>query len=56
MGLRILLICTFAGIALAMAIAAAALWLLGDAGSAPLWLVVKGVDVEQWEKRALEAA
>jgi len=22
----------------------------------PLWLVIKGVDVEQWEKRALEAA
>ncbi len=34
MGLRVLLICTFAGLALAMAIAAAVLWLLGDAGSA----------------------
>lgn len=34
MGLRVLLICTFAGLALAMAIAVAALWLLGDAGSA----------------------
>lgn len=34
MGLRVLLICTFAGLALAMAITAAVLWLLGDAGSA----------------------
>jgi hypothetical protein len=22
----------------------------------PLWLLIKGVDVEQWEKRALESA
>jgi hypothetical protein len=22
----------------------------------PLWLLIKGVDVQQWEKRALEAA